>query len=95
MQAAAGQSLHCTLLEAVLKGWGRGVLPWEGRGEGLEEEHGEPGVKMSSGCCWKPVVLSLHSYMYMSVCVLTCSKPLCSFLQCISLHVLPGFMYMQ
>ena len=54
MQAAAGQSLPSA------QRLGAGVLPWEGRGRGLEKEHRRLGVKTSSGR-WKPVVLSLHS----------------------------------
>ena len=36
-QAAAGQSLHCTLLEAVLKGWGRVCCRGRGEREGWKK----------------------------------------------------------
>ena len=37
MQAAARQSLHCTLLEAVLKDWGRVCCHERGEGEGWKK----------------------------------------------------------
>ena len=72
---AAGQSLRCW--KQCRKG--AGVLPWEGRGRGLEEERRRLGVKTSSGCCWKKVhwqlslefvvyiILLPHSYVPISV----------------------------
>ena len=72
------------------------MLPWERRGGGggagrrTEKTRGEDVLRLLLEARG---VFPPHSYM--PLCVLTCSKPLCNFLQCISLHFIPVFMYMQ